>query len=1120
MKSYNTLNIVFLIICFLVAKPSSAHEMAKKYAWQQDDTELINNLSDKYVFEPLPVTSFCEQNRASQKSHTRQVTRPISKKNKLTETVRKKKSEIEDFLKQQYTNATLNIFDRESALNTLLSWHPSKFALMLDDPQLDKFIENRLGRNDSKTLHALATLIDKSARKLAERKEVPEELIEKLETKSLKIIAQINTLPHINRLIKTNIDEHLEWMRRYKPHLFLEYQAMCLPQTPLPFLPLNWMPSNNPLSSLEPQKIAQPTSTPAVLLSKSQSTQPDTPLSPAAQPTPITISESTKNAEGETSQEEVERLSRLFVRQFKTQKIQESLQTAWTVIQKAKADTKEYNSAKDHIKKISTKKDYNALCMMAALEKDIDQASAYFIQAQSLRPTKICEHPKIAKPQTTLIFLTGGILPLQFQETDFIQTVRQKLTQAARTNKKAAQAMALYHYKNAGLNSHNQLIVLKGAKEFADLLDPEKDILDSALDLDQFYYDYYQQLHIFSSNENNYSINDSVPLTNIFLATAHSAKSAIELEKLSKKNIHYGLYGIRANAHFNRYMHMIHATFDEIITERIKAASQDHNHIGNLTILLVQGLCGMPLSIEERHKITDFLKSLPECTDPIAVSLRNKSYEKSHYERAALNSNKREAANDYYRMLFAIDSGNNPLALKHAQEAAKASFDFAPHFLKCILMRSELVFKTDAQKLVSIQRNLVDHRQMCTKEKVAFLHSDAIAELEQMRKRKFLPSYPLLISYYCTIAKPESTRTIVTLLEESAASVSSFDDLKQAGILCPSTWQTLHEYCSMNGDTLDPIYRYSQILLDALITSDKLNLVYDFTQAIQKVTEYIKSDVNVVNLESALYKISPEKSQLIEKLETILANKKNVNNLQTKEIHQVILDLYFIFNPEAKFESSNEITDFFYGSLLDQLVPKIVKTKKRGLITTTKKDQAQLNTLSSHTPDSSNSFAFREKIHVFRMNKDFIGYKKLHETKQLNLSETEPNPDPLLKIDGLMVKIGHEYMLAQADSQNPIDPLQVPAINSLIQQAITIHPFYSYHAVATELLNDDVLPKNIEKGTEYLHKAIINGEKHLNKLSTKDIACLNQARKQLQILAIATGVSQSFNSAVNEIRST
>jgi hypothetical protein len=900
---------------------------------------------------------------------------------------------------------------------------------------------------------------------------------------------------------------------------------MCLPQKPIPYVPLNWMPSNNPLRSLEPQKIAQPAPSKAA---QSQSVQSVTSLSRGLQPTPITINESSKNIEPESPQEEIERLSRLLVRQFKTRQYLESLKTAWSVTKKAKTESNEFLAAKDHIKKMSIKSDYNALVMMAALEKDNpDKSITYFVQAQAQRSGVIGEHSQIEHPQRTLAFLIGSPLLIGFEETDFVAETRQFLDSLAQKhNKKAAQALALFHYKNAAANPKYQLICLHHAKKYADLLDPAKDSIDPTLDLEKFYNDYYQQFYRFASDENNYAINDSVPLTNIFLCTSHLAKAALELEKLGKKNEYSRQYAKRANASFNRNMQIIHAAFGDVIKQRIELAKKDLSHVANLTSMLVNGISGMPLSIEERTQITDFLKSVPDCSDSVAISLRNKTFENSHYARVAVHAHQITASEDYFRMLFAIDCGNYPLALSHAKAATKTSCDFASLFLKSIFMRSGLIFKTDAQKLISIKGNLADHLSKCSTQKAAFLHSDAIAELEQMRARKFLPAYPLLIEYNCTINKTESGNTLVTLLEEAAAACPTIQALKQAEIISYPTWQTLIDYCTMNEKTMDPVYAYIRLLLEGIITSSDQTEITAYNQGILYAIVYLTDDLKDRKLESAFHLLTSQKARLIEKLESILANKQNVNNLQSKDVHQSILNLYYLFNPVAKSGVFSQLDQLFSSIVdFDVLPPKAAKkNNKINTFSTTKKDQTQTNSLANTEYENyytNDRRTMRDLIHDFRIKNDFAGYKKLYEENQFTLNQTTAqNPDPISRIDNLVTKMGHEYMLAQAESHNSLNPLDLPAVNSLIQQAIAIHPFYSYHAVAIELLNGDLLPQSIEKATEYLYKAVINGEKHLNHLYQKDVACLNEARKQLKILAIATGVSQSFNSGVNEIRST
>lgn len=366
---------------------------------------------------------------------------------------------------------------------------------------------------------------------------------------------------------------------------------------------------------------------------------------------------------------------------------------------------------------------------------------------------------------------------------------------------------------------------------------------------------------------------------------------------------------------------------------------------------------------------------------------------------------------------------------------------------------------------------------------------------------------------------------MVDLLKEAAAAAPTIQALKQAEIISFPTWLTLIDYCTMNTNTMDPVYAYIGLLLEGINSSSDQTEVTEYTQGMLYATIYLTDDLKDRELESPFHLITSQKAQLVEKLESILASKKEVNNLQRKEVHQSILDLYYLFNPLAKSGIFGELDQLFAAHIdSDILTPKAVKKiHKKNTLSTTRKDQTQTNSLTDTGYENyytSDRCTVRDRIHDFRINKDFAGYKKLYESNQFSMAQTTTqDPDPILRIDNLVTKMGHEYMLAQAESQNSLNPLDIPAINSLIQQAITLHPFYSYQAIACELLNDDVWPKDLKKGTEYLHQAVINGEKNLSKLSSSDIMCLNAARKQLKALAMIHGYQQAINSTGSKVKS-
>lgn len=1071
----------------------------KLYVWQQDDSALINKISYKndFIFELPPKEEELTPNQINglKKTVSRWTTLTPAK-SKFSEKEHKKKGKIKKFLQEHQTKSLQNEYNRDMFLGTLSRWHHSKFIRMLDVPQLNSFIESRFNKKDFKTLHALATYFSKSAETLSTKNETKQtQTIVRLETKALEILAKINALPHINQAIKTNIQEHLAWMKQNKPDLYGDYVAMTLTQTPITFGRLGWMPINKELSNLQPTVTThtphtiKPTPEPSVLATVMTTVSPTVEIK-------------------ETAQEEIERLSRTYVKQFKNKQTHESLATAWQVTKKAKEESKEFQAAKNHIKKISAKKQYDALCMMTLLEKENpDQAITYFIQAQAQRLGTICEKPHIKNPNITLALLAGYNVPISSQETAIESEVRSFLKDlvVSNNNKKAAQALALFHYKNAISHPSDQLIYLIGAKQYADLLDPSKDTIDPALDLNKLYHDYYQQLYWFASDENNYTVKKVVPLTNLFVCAQHLALATIELSAYDKKNPLRGQHILCANAAFNRIMQTIHSAFKQIIEERLDIARQDPTQIYNLSALLVIGLCEMPLSLEERKKITDFLASIPECSDLIALSLRTHTFENSLYDQISKLSTDKIGAQNYYHMLFEIDCGNYKEAIAYAKKANQSSYFHAPLFLKSLLMRSGLILKTDAQKLISIKSNITDHMRECITQKAAFLHDDAIAELEQMRLRKYLPAFPLLISYHCTDT-PESSDIIIKLLEEAASATTNIHELKKAGLISISTLGTLFEYFSINY-TLDPLYSYLQLLLEGLITSSDPQDLAEYIDEINRIQICLNEELKLAKEKSVYHKSTHSKKQLIEKLENILANKQNVNNLQFHKAHQIAVNLYYFFNPQAKIEVGQALDQFLIEHLGLELPNPSIHRKN---LPTTQKDRLQSNKLtheanrieSFNTSLKSGRCPLRDKIQEFRKNNDFQGYKKLQEIEQFELPNSNETPmDPQIRIHNLVIKMAHEYMIAQSGSEKILDPLEISNVQSLIQKAITIHPFYSYQIIGYELLNDTIWPQNKIKAQEYLHKAVTNAENNLKRLSTHDIFQVNRTREQLKKLA-------------------
>lgn len=1096
-----------LLLYYSIFNAMDMARPARIYAWQQDDLALLDALPDKYV--PTPATFAHEPEKPlsmPQMSRHKNITKSwqyigLPPLKLTTKTQKEKRKQVTKFFAEQLALGSQNAFDRDAALQTLIGWDESKIELCMYDTQFDEFITQRVAKKDTKSLYILATLLDKTGRKLRQKEEkVSQKRGYFLETKALDIAHQINQLARANKAIQDSISSHLEYIALYEPALHNYYQSLSGLHTQKQVSTFNLSAGlpDQKIPALNSSDIAPPI-VPKTHIDGSEETKSSSQDVVPVGPSPSTNS-ATSN-EPANLQEEIDRLARLYIRQYKTGSQKESVKTAWDVTKKAKRDSTAFSDAKMHIQKVSNKNDFDALSMMASLELDNpEQAIDYFIKAQAMRPDIILEFPEKTDRALTLGLLASTSVKFILDDYDYIAAARHFIFELAinQKNKRAAQALALFHSKNAAINPANQLSCLHGAKLFADLLDPAQDAIDPALNLTRLYYNYYQQLYVFAQDKQNYAVKGVIPLPNLLFATQHLAKATCELVKLCQKNPSYARYDKKAHFAFYHNLHAIQVALEGEIAARIKDARQDRSKISILIDTLLTGIAEIPLSVEQRKTVIQSLKEVDNGPDSLVACLLSNNFVGSPYAKIFQEKN---AAHDYAQMLFAIDREEHKEALRYGQKAQNLGSSNASAYIKNLLMRTNLVFKTDEQKLKSVLSNLqilTDDIALGKKTNI-FLHCDTITTLKQMCERRFLLAFPALIGYYCAVNQKGSSSLVIELMDKAAASATHHVDLCRMEILSGSIWECLFDYCTMNKETFDPIYKYTQLLLEVVPTGSEEDLV-TISQPLAKATADIEKELNTAKKESAFWKKTPMREALIEKLERILADNSIVSSLKTKPVHKAILDLYFLFNPDA----GNAMEKLYYPAI-DALVES-----------GNKKNPASVP--QSVNRPSEERYSIRKKLTEFRKSNHVAEYKRLYE-KNPPTPPHLPNQQPMEIIETLMLQMGHEYLLAQAESDKQLNPMNVPGVNSLIHKAISIHPLYAYTTIAYELTNDHIFPPDVETGRGFLLRANQYVDAHKGKIPEKDLFLVGRITDNFEHHIIISGTNQPINSKPNKVRS-
>ncbi|CAN5195859.1 hypothetical protein BH09DEP1_BH09DEP1_0170 [soil metagenome] len=707
----------YFFLGFILAFAATAQECQNKYAWQTDDSQLITNLSDKFLPPARIPEKPVEESTAQLKKIVSSWRPPAQQpKAKATQSAKENKKQADNYLKEQHQLARAGKFDREAWLNTLLKWHPDKIAFLVENPVLDEFIENRWEKRDCKTLYVLATLLDKAGRiqPSTERLTYTQYQNERrLETKSLDIINKIQTLPYVNNMITGNIESHLDFLRKNDPRLIDYYDSISnkFAGNQVVFPRLGWLPNNTGLRALEPQTHIAPLIEPTV-----KSSQPiiktetqklklaapekliDTPKTIATavlhKPTPAITIIATVPSAPDNQPVDIHQLIAAYKKASTTGNYQTALDKAWQVTKHTTPQSSEYKRAAariDFISRLDLQKNKPAKEAVAGAlyrqtllhqsDANPSQAISYFMKAQNLREGILVEEPDETDP-ITFTALTNTILSVtNTSDQEIKDTIDFITTLAGQGNQQAIQAIASYHHKTARANPSMQLLNLRIAFNYLNKLDLQLDTPRlEGFDEHQIYFDYFQQLYVFARNDSNAMVKGIMPLKRYLLMTSFLAQAYNGLEKVSNlpsatEWINDALFSLKGN------LHKINTLLHNSLTNLVPSASEEWYQN-----LILYGANGLPLSIGQRKTILNILKTkIPD--NAISESLATKNYEQSPYHIAAQKEDK-SFSNNYYHMLFMLDVGDFKPALKLAQKLSIQHKDFRGEtFSKNILLQ-------------------------------------------------------------------------------------------------------------------------------------------------------------------------------------------------------------------------------------------------------------------------------------------------------------------------------------------------------------------------------------------------------------------------------------------------
>lgn len=1123
---------------------------------------------------------------------------PEKSKPKLTQTAKEKKKQADIFLKEQFDLALKGELKREIVVETLLKWQPDKIAFLLENPLLDKFISNRFEKKDSKTLYVLATLLDKAGRE-RDRDLETKALDILVKIKKLPHVNRAITqaiAEHIESLRQND-----PWLEAYYNASMnpLTQAPMVFPS--LGWLPEDkslsnlqpQVPTVKPIpESVTPTK---PAETPAVAATNSSVNEKNSPpVSPAPSETSGSPKKSRKKktapAQKEDESVNIDELVTAYKKAYSTGHYQESVDKAWQVIKHTAPDSAEYKHAAARIdliskidfihqngaeKALETTKQMHPKHphLMQALERsnrlqkkingkeieineavqsalyckvllhkngtDPSEAISYFMKAQDLREGTLIEEPEETDATTFAALsnkITNVVVTRNPQMTEVIDFITQLANQG---NQQALQAMAIHHHKTAMANPSMQLLCLRLASSYLNRLDNK--ITTSApknFDPRQIYFDYYQQLYVFARLDEHAKVKDFqtgktlASLPKYFQLTRFIAEACNGL-KLVDSHPKAAAWRTKAQLLLKGNLYKIHKNLRAFLTQ-MDSSSTDT--LPEIYKMILYGANGLPLSIGQRKLIIDDLKrKRPQ--EALIRFLNSEKYEDTCYQRAALKEGK-PYSDDYYRMLFALDTGNFKEALPLARKLSNEHKDFrADMFIKNILSCTDLVFQTDAARIPAIKtlfNDVMSHDKIMT---LLPVYCDAMQIVEDMAARNFVPAIELLLDAHCADEyKGTHQAGLITLFDRTKDLIrTSTTPVAIPHLTREDFYLNLTSFCGMN-ETMEPLWSYTGCLLESLMVHKDYKTAEPAAALVQKIAEGIEADIKAEKKGSVFFVTSAARSQLSERVRALVSDKANMKQLQLTESYGVVLKLHFALHPEEKDvhseakQMADEVFQELIATFLDPTapltdhilddgntdtvlereladVPKISSTRgsKKGPSITSVQTEEYLN---------SPNFQARCRMEDLRKREDFKLYKEQYGNEKIEIS----TKDKRSRIQDLLLLAGHKFMLAQADSPKPLKILQVPEVILLIQQAIAVHPVLSYLEIANALFYNTIWPSDIKEGEKYLHTALAKAETH--KLSAQESASLQHTKRQYATYYVSLGMMTASKLFSDPVQST
>lgn len=751
-------------------------------------------------------------------------------------------------------------------------------------------------------------------------------------------------------------------------------------------------------------------------------------------------------------------------------------------------------------------------------DADQSQAIAYFMEAQNLKETgKLDQDPQEIDP-TTFAALTGKLTSvINTTDEDIQHAVAHISSLADAGNQQAIQAIATYYHKAAHENPATQLLNLRMAFQHLNRLDGHADRL-KGFNYRQILFDYFQQLYTFARVDDHASTQGIMDIRNYFFLTRLVAEALIGLNTVSctpeqedwKTQARCTLKGnlLKISTHVNKFL----AKFD----------CHDPEKRTDIHTLILDGANGLPLSIGQRKKIIETLRAA-DPQDPLVTSLAG-PYEQSAYYKRSL-SEKGKPNVDYYRMLFALDNKDYKTAFTLAQKAVREHNDYrAQMFISNILLYTDVIPRSDDQKLQSIRnirQDLMHPAKMCM---LFPVHADALELAQELAAKNHLPTLEYLIDIHCADhAKrynPDIYKTLFNQIKESLKTKSRTQGL---ALLTAQDFYTDFIYMCWLDKCLDPAWDYIDCMVEFIIQCTESKHAQPAAAILKRFAEDVGVNL-AIDTPAGTVTESMGHKRLKDKIAQIISEKNLMLHLKSIGCDEAALDLYWSLHPEHApkkdtFESPiNDFAQLFLPPVLVQtqnepselaLTPKYSKAHKFEILnfmSNEKKEEYRRNP----------SFQKAQIISDYRKRGDFKLYAQTYGTQAWH----EPcAKDRDTYVIDLLVKAAHEYMIAQANAQTELNMLEVPAVNTLIQQAITVDPVCAYMNISYLLQENSLWQRNAPEGYKYLHKASLCAEKSKKKLSPADMMSLNQLKQRYSSIIALSTLANTIQSHANTLSS-